>query len=639
MFGPTQRFFKVFALVLLAVFFYAIARAEFLIWNWSLFKSKEATDLALAFLVGLRFDASAAMSLAAPLLLVALVPWPEKWQRIWKNFTWLVFCVIQIPFYIMNLVDTEFINFVGRRFSYDGLFILGEVSGKMMNFLSSYWLLFSINALLCLCFVAAARIVVFQMEWPKATWLSSAKTYAAHGVLALVSISIAIILIRGGLQKKPLSFIHANVFSAPMLNNLSMNSTFTLVKSYGQVEIKREKYFDDRSQFVPFLNGSYFGSMLEGKRPKQPQNVVIIILESFGLEYLGEYKGKSYTPFLDELSKRSIVFNNAFANGRRSIEGVAAVMAGIPALMSEPFISSQFTSNYFLGLGTLLAPANFSSSFFHGGHNGTMFFDSFMKSAGVESYYGATEYNNPADDDGVWGIWDEPFLQWMVNKIGEQKAPFLTSVFTLSSHQPFKVPAQYAEKFPDGELDILKTIAYTDYSLARFFAEAEKKSWYKDTLFIITADHTSKHYRPEYDSEVGNYRVPMIFFHPDYKFPKVDPNMVVQQIDVLPSVLDFLGLPEKDKNFLGSSVFVPGDKVAVNYIDGRYLLVSKDFQLRWSPGQGEPQMYAINDIGGVKPLMEPSDRKEDLEQRLKATIQYFNEGMWDNKLYYPAARK
>jgi phosphoglycerol transferase MdoB-like AlkP superfamily enzyme len=639
MFGPTQRLFKVFALVLLTVFFYAIARAEFLIWNWSLFYTKSYLDLGLAFLVGLRFDASSAMTLASPLLLVALVPWPRKWQKIWKNFTWIVFCILQIPFFIVNLVDTEFINFVGRRFSYDGLFIVSEVPGKFLNFLTSYWLLFLINTILVILFIVAARVLLNRLDSPKEFWAGSKKMYLAHGFIGFVGIALAIIFIRGGLQKKPLSFIHANVFSAPMLNNLSLNSTFTLIKSAGTAEMKRERYFNDKSEFVPFLNGSYIGSVLEGRRPKAPQNVVIIILESFGLEYFGTYQGKSYTPFLDSLSDRSLVFKNAYANGRRSIEGVAAVMAGIPALMSEPFISSQFTSNYFLGLGTLLSPARFSTSFFHGGHNGTMFFDSFMKSAGIEKYYGATEYNNPQDDDGVWGIWDEPFLQWMLGKVDEEPQPFLTSVFTLSSHQPFKVPAQYSEKFPEGSVDILKTIAYTDYSLQKFFEAAAKKSWYKNTLFIITADHTSKHYRPEFDSEVGNYRVPLIFFHPDYKFPKVDTEMIVQQIDILPSVLDFLGLPENDKNFLGSSVFIPGDKVAVNYIDGRYLLVAKDYQIRWSPGQNDPQMFAINDIAGVKALTEPEDRKEELEKRLKASIQYFNEGMWDNKLYYPAARK
>jgi phosphoglycerol transferase MdoB-like AlkP superfamily enzyme len=409
-----------------------------------------------------------------------------------------------------------------------------------------------------------------------------------------------------------------------------------LIKSYGAEEIKREKYFTDEKEMISYLNGSFKGSKLEGKRPKSPQNVVIIILESFGKEYLGIRNGKSYTPFLDSLMAQSLVFENGYANGRRSIEGVAAVLGGIPALMSEPFISSHFTANYFLGLGTLLGEKKYSTSFFHGGHNGTMYFDSFMQSAGVEKYFGSSEYDNPADDDGVWGIWDEPFLQWMLTQLDSQKPPFMTSVFTLSSHQPFKVPEKYKEQFPEGEVDILKTISYTDFALKKFFETAATKPWFKDTLFVITADHTSKHYLPEFDNEIGNYRIPMMFYHPTWKMPAVDPHMIVQQIDIMPTILDMLSISPKDKNFMGSSIFVPGDKTAVNFIDGRYLLTAKDYQVRWAPGHGEPEMYAITDLNAVTPLAEPAKRKEDLVKRLKATIQYFNEGMWDNKLYYPS---
>jgi len=330
------------------------------------------------------------------------------------------------------------------------------------------------------------------------------------------------------------------------------------------------------------------------------------------------------------------VFEHAYANGRRSIEGVAAVMAGIPALMSEPFISSHFTANYFLGLGTLVSQKKYSTSFFHGGHNGTMYFDSFMKSAGLDQYYGATEYGNSADDDGVWGIWDEPFLQWMLTKVDKQSQPFLTSVFTLSSHQPFKVPAQYQEQFPEGEIPILKTISYTDMALQKFFAEAAKKPWYNDTLFVITADHTSLHYRQEFQNEVGDYHVPLFFFHPTFKFPKVDTKMVVQQIDVLPTVLDFLGIGLKDENFLGSSAFVPGDKVAITFNDGIYNLFGRDYRIRWAVGRGEPEMFSMEDANSQWPLVEPSERKKQLVLKLKAGIQYFNEGMWDNKLYYPS---
>lgn len=643
MFGPSQRVLKIFILVFVVIFFYFLARLEFLFWNWNLFHSKATADLLWSFFVGLRFDISAALSVAAPTLLLAFVPWPQKAEKIWENITWGIFCITQIPFLILNLGDTEFINFVGRRFTYDTLFIFGEIPGKVLGFLSTYWLLFIINTLLVIMLATSAWLILKKKNFKSVIWpsqlLNTSKYWIMHGFICFVALVISVVGIRGGLQGKPISFVNANVFTVPVLNNLILNSTFTFIKSYGAEELKHEKYYTNKDELLKHLNGAYRGSLLEGQRPKNPQNIVIIILESFGSEYLGPHEGKTYTPFLDSLMAKSLVFNNAYANGRRSIEGVAAVMAGIPALMSEPFISSHFTANYFLGLGTLLAPKKYSSAFFHGGHNGTMYFDSFMQSAGVEKYFGANEYANKADDDGSWGIWDEPFLQFMLQKTNQLPQPFMSSIFTLSSHHPFKVPSQYEGKFSEGPIEILKTVSYTDMALQKFFAEAEKQPWFKDTLFVVTADHTSKHFRPDSENEVGDYHIPLFFYHPSYKFPEVDTNMVVQQIDILPTLLDFLDLTNKEQNFLGSSVFVSGDKSVVIFNDGRYVLFTKDYRLRWSPGRGEPEMFAMADVNGEKSLSEPQSRKEELTKKFKASIQYFNEGMWDNKLYYPALRK
>lgn len=639
MFGHSYRLIKIFSLVLLALLFYFFIRVEFLLWNWNLFRNKSVLDILWSFVVGLRFDASAALSVTAPLILIAFVPWPKKWNSYWSSVTWITFCILQIPFLIVNLADVEFINFVGRRFSYDSLFLVHELQGKIWNFVSSYWILFLINFFVIGTFVYSVKKVM-QKQNESVIWSNKGKTiklWLSHVFLCFVALVVYVIGIRGGLQSKPINFVNANVFPAPLLNNLVLNSTFTFIKSYGAESLPREKYFHDKEEMLRHLNGSFTGSALNGHRPQKSQNVVIIILESFGEEYIGTANGKSYTPFLDSLKQKSLVFNNVYANGRRSIEGVGAIMAGIPALMSEPFISSHFTSNYFIGLGTLLSQRKYSTSFFHGGHNGTMYFDSFMQSAGVDKYYGSVEYGNSRDDDGVWGIWDEPFLQWMLTKLEGVSEPFMTSVFTLSSHQPFKVPEKYKADFPEGPIEILKTVAYTDFALKKFFFEAEKKPWFKDTLFIITADHASLHYRPEYENDIGNYKIPLFLYHPSYQFPKTDTEKIVQQTDILPTVLDFLGIPEKDKNYLGSSMFVDGDKTVVNFIDGRYLLFAKDYHIQWSPAHGEPQMFAIQDRTGLNEIKNEGAgaRKDELVKKMKATIQYFNEGMWDNKLYYP----
>lgn len=633
----TQRLTKWLQLSALSFVFYTVARLEFFIWNFSHYKQRSTGEILWAFLLGWRFDVSAVLMLMAPLLLILLIPWPRRFETSWRRVSFILFLILQLPILVVNLVDTELINFVGRRFSYDALFIVNEVPGKMQNFFVSYWALFSFNTLLVVLLATGAYWILFKLESAEPVAKPTRQQWLAHAFLCFVAVVVSVVGIRGGLQRKPLSFVHANVFAAPVLNNLVLNSTFTFIKSVKEDSLKKEIFFQDSKEMLSYLNGSIPGpSLMEKRRFPQKQNVVVIILESFGAEYFGAYEGRSYTPFLDSLMEKSLVMKNGYANARRSIEGVAAVMGGVPAMMNEPFISSHFMSNYFLGLGTLLGQQGYHTSFFHGANNGSMYFDSFMQSAGVEHYYGSHEFPDASQHDGVWGIWDEPFLQFMAQKLNTFPQPFMSSVFTLTSHQPFKVPAAYEKELPDGPLPILKTIAYTDLALKKFFEAACKQPWYENTLFVITADHTSEHFRKEYQTDWGDYHVPLIFFHPRMQWaPEIDRAQIAQQIDVMPSILDFLGFPEKDRNFLGSSIFVKGDKTATVFIDGRYLLFSRDYFLKWVNGAASPQMYASQDLLEQKPLAEPAARREELEKRLKASIQYFNQGMWDNKLYYP----
>ena len=158
----------------------------------------------------------------------------------------------------------------------------------------------------------------------------------------------------------------------------------------------------------------------------------------------------SFTPFIDSLIQESLVFTNGFSNGRRSIEGIPAVIAGIPSLMNSPFITSAYSGDKFYSLPYLLKQEGYNTSFYHGGTNGTMGFDNFCKAAGIDAYYGRYEYNNDKDFDGNWGIFDEPFLQFMAKSLDKTPQPFMASVFTLSSHHPYTIPEKYKNKFIKG---------------------------------------------------------------------------------------------------------------------------------------------------------------------------------------------
>lgn len=621
---------------LLTLIFYSIERFQFLLWNWSFYQSQSIADISLAFFHALRFDISAIAILAAlPFLVFWMVQVLIQRPLSLKAQRWLavLFVLFQLPLMVINLGDAEFINFLGRRYTFDALFFFREIPGKFWALFTTYWFLNLINFLILLAY-AVLNIYWLPQKLHSQKFPGWKKSFAM-GFVILLCLTVAI---RGGLQRKPINFAHAQVFLNPMMNNLVLNSSFTFLQTIKRQTLPRDHFFetDEMLKWVHF--GISETSLLETARPQLQPNIVLIILESFSLEYMGRpHQGEGYTPFLDELSKKSIFFPNTFANARRSIEGIGAILGGIPALMNEPFISSQYLTNYFLGAGTWLKKKNYHTSFFHGAQNGSMYFDQFMGSAGVENYYGLNEYPNPQDTDGTWGIWDEPFLLWMNKKISAFPEPFFSTVFTLSSHHPYAIPDKYKGKFPRGTDEIHESIGYTDYSLRKFFEAAEKEPWFQNTIFILTADHTFKPHRPGYNNEIGHYRVPLIIYSPGIELPKPDETQVVQHIDILPTILDLVGLPEKEKNYLGSSVFIPGDRFAVTYSDGRYLFITKSHFLTHTR-DGNFQMFSMQDPDQTKALDEPAEKKKELENRLKAVIQYFSEGMWDNKLYYPVGR-
>lgn len=633
MFGPLKRYQVLLILFCISVLYYSLLRFQFFVWNQSLFTSLTWSDLAPAFLLGVRFDLAAQAFLFAPLVLLSLVPWPRSLNRLWMNAVVILFVLLQIPFAILNQGDTEFINFVGRRFTFDTLFLMNEMKGKLGGFFTTYGLLIFIN-FLSLCAFLAAAFWSIRVSWKKTQWSWSVSQALKWAGATFIAIAVIVICSRGGLQKKPLNIVEANRLAQAHLNNLALNSTFTFLKSFNKPSLERKTYFSEEEMTA------YFPQFVrEGTTPVPPQgsNIVLIVVESFGKEYITS----EFTPFLVSLCQKAMCSESAYANGRRSVEGIAAALAAVPALMNEPFISSAFSANKILHLGQILEEVRYETSFFHGGRNGTMHFDAFTEGIGIGKYYGATEYPHKADDDGVWGIWDEPFLQWVVGQLNQASSPFFSTVFTLSSHHPFRVPPQYKERFKEGPNPLTKTLQYTDYSLEKFFASASQQEWFKDTVFIITADHTALHLGPETTNDVGDYKIPFIVYSPKINLALQERSTLIQQMDIPFTVMELAGVQNVPVHPLGSSIFTDGDKVVVNFIDGKYILFARDYQVIWR-GEELWSYYLISDEQQQNPLSleslseEQQIRLEYLRNRMKASIQYFTEGMLENKLFREA---
>jgi uncharacterized sulfatase len=249
---------------------------------------------------------------------------------------------------------------------------------------------------------------------------------------------------------------------------------------------------------------------------------------------------------------------------------------------------------------------------------------------GFDTYYGLNEYPRPEDSDGIWGIYDEPFLQYFAQQLSRQPQPFASAVFTLSTHNPYQVPAQYVGKLPTGELPILQTVAYFDIALKNFFETAKKQPWYDHTLFIITGDHIGppKSISPRM---IDSYRVPIIFFHPGGKLPKVSRDKIVQHVDIEPSILDYLGIDTAQTLPFGHSIFDSNyNGLALGQKDGNFWISDKNYYLEFRPGVPS-KLFATGKLDTT--VSDKPDIQAGLEDKLKAYIQWFTNGLAEDNLY------
>jgi phosphoglycerol transferase MdoB-like AlkP superfamily enzyme len=265
-----------------------------------------------------------------------------------------------------------------------------------------------------------------------------------------------------------------------------------------------------------------------------------------------------------------------------------------------------------------------------------MGFQAFMNLAGVDEYYGMDDYSNKADYDGLWGIWDEKFLDFYADKLSTFKQPFFSSFFSLSSHHPFKVPQEYEAKFKGGPLVIHKCIEYADYSLRKFFDRVKNEPWYENTLFVITADHTSSEIQfDETRTAWGFYSVPVVYFRPDNSLSGVD-STITQQVDIMPSVLGYL---HYDQPYLayGRNVFSQErEPFAFQYKDNAYQLIKDDYLFQFDGKKGIALYnFKTDKLLRENVLPEHQDVAAKMETQIKAIIQQYNNRMIEDRLTIP----
>jgi phosphoglycerol transferase MdoB-like AlkP superfamily enzyme len=609
--------------LLLVYLVYQIARLAYYVENASYFNY--TFDV---FRGGLMFDTSAIIYTNALWLLLMFLPF-----RLDRFCKWYYLVVNSLALAI-NLADAVYFQYTMRRttttvfseFSNEGN--LGSIVGT--EFLRHWY------------FVLLFVIIVYAL-WR--LYAIPRKHHKANMAVLLIVIPLSIAGIRGGFTTavRPITISNANQYAQrPTDAALVLNTPFSLIRTIGKNVFEVPHYFDSQQELESVYTPVHSFATIDTVGFAR-KNVVILIVESFGREYIGalnknldggRYQG--YTPFVDSLISKSLTFRYSFCNGRKSIDGMPSILSGIPMFI-EPFILTPASMNQISGIASLLDDEGYETAFFHGAQRGSMGFQAFSRATGFQNYYGREDFNADSrfngdkDFDGTWAIWDEPFLQYFAVKMSEMKQPFMTAVFTASSHHPYAVPDQYKDVFPEEGIEIHKCIRYTDMAIRKFFEKVNREPWFKNTIFILTSDHTNLSDHRFYQTDIGGFCSPIIIYEPSEEKGEIQ-DKIAQQTDILPTVMGMLHYKKPFVSFGIDLLNTPADQTwAVNYLNGIYQYVKHGYVLQFD-GKETVGMYALNDSLMQHNLVGTQRQQQPMEQELKAIIQQYMERMVNDRL-------
>lgn len=621
-----QEIGVLFYRIFLAFVFYQVARLLFWFFNKNLIRIDSVSDYFTIAYHGTAFDTTAILYVNSLFILLSLLPLVINTKKYYQKFLfWLYFITNGIA-YGMNFGDFVYYKFSQARLTMAAMHVAQHEKNIAKVFLVSV----VEHPFVILWFIILMMLWIFLYKKVKISEHKPEKK-RVYFISSVVSLGVVAALVVGGIRgdfkhsTRPINLVDANRHvKNPLQANVVLNSVFSFFRTMNTNNFREVHFVDEK--FIEQNIKPYKLYKREGVEPKP--NVVIFILESFSKEYSGAFNKNtnikdfvSYTPFFDSLATQSLIATNAFANGRQSIHGMSSILAGIPTL-KDAFTSSPYSNQKIQSVVSVANDMGYDTSFFHGAPNGSMGFMGFGNILGFKHYYGKTEYNNDADFDGIWGIWDEPFFQYFAKTLNTKKSPFMATMFSVSSHHPFKVPEKYAGKFKKGPLEIHEPVGYTDYALKQFFATAKKMPWYQNTIFVMVADHTNQIAYPEYEKAMIRFAVPILFYSPNPKYNlKGEISTPTQQMDIYPTLADLMGYNKKIRSWGRSLVSDKKEDHLIVNSSGVEQFIIGDFIYLFD-GKNFTGIYKLDDLGYENNLLGKINTPEIKLGELKAKAWY-----------------
>lgn len=532
------------------------------------FVSLSLADVVTAFLVGLRFDSAITVVAVGLFSLLLILPFNFKMRAISVQvLLWLSFAFL-VVLWAINLGDMLYFGEVYRHAGRE-LLLLTQDLGMLVDL--------ALTSRLLVFLLALPSILLLAWLWQK--WVvvpSMTKLKGGFPIRALGSVLALVLLVfsaRGGLLSgKPLSLVDAHAAGNEQQAALALNGAFAVIHGLRRALNDEHTSLDFFSPNAlaentlkyaaaqdPFLQR--FGA-LATPRIKTDKNVVVILLESWSTEYIDGLSGGDYgvTPNMDKLINQSRVWENAYAAGQRSIEGIQAVLTSVPLLESQPVVGWGLEQNRMTRLASLLGERGYESVMMQSSNRRSFHMDGIAAAMGFDEYFGKEdlplrlEYPVKVPAFG----WDYEVLMHLADYLDntpEQK-PFFAFLFTGTTHEPFPDPGAKFHRYEHGKdtkSAYLNTLFYSDWALGEFMNHASKQDWYENTVFVFVADHVLRASATELDT---SFRIPLLIYTPDQSLPPSREVAYASQYDVLPTLVDLLGITQPVASF-GRSLLKP----------------------------------------------------------------------------------
>jgi phosphoglycerol transferase MdoB-like AlkP superfamily enzyme len=524
-----------------------ICRVIFEIYFHDKLAGTSAYELWQTFVYGIRMDASVAGYISIIPLLVFSVNWFTRYniKPVWFKF------YVNLAIFIIAIITAVNLNIFrewGTKVNFRAFDVFFNAPSEAFAAASSspLFLTFLIFvAVFAVGYFLARYVIDFNLKKPKAPLL-------AKPFIVVLLAGLTLFFIRSGLQLAPIAQSNAYFSAKPILNQAALNTEWNLIQNVVEnIETPGNPYiFMPEAKAAALVDSMYAvkkDTTLKILTIDKP-NVVIFQLESFTADLIASLGGeKGDAPNFEDFIKQGVLFDNVYAASDRTDKGIIAILSAFPSQATRTIIIDNEKQQQLPTLSDVFKKQAYNTSYFYGGESEFMNFKAYLLSHKIDNLVDRNDFK-PNEMNSKWGAHDDILFKKNIGFLNKQHEPFFSYVQTLSNHEPFEIPV--APHFPGDDLSnkFRSTAYYTDASLKQYFDEAKKQSWYKNTLFILIADHghrlplnISEPYMPR------KYHIPLLFFGDAIKsqYRGMRINKLGNQTDIAATLLAQLGLPHQ----------------------------------------------------------------------------------------------